>query len=110
MKTEEMDVIEVIFRMPGKNLIFRSPSVTAMNIMGQETYQVIGESEEMKPEETGEGVEGAEGGVPVETGPAIPREDIKLVAERAGVSEAEAREALIKTDGDIAEAIIMLMG
>ena len=96
VKTEELDVTEVVMKLPGRTLVFRNPAVTAMDVMGQKTYQVIGEPEEMAGG-TGEG-------------PAIPLEDIKLVAERAGVSEAEARTALKKTDGDIAEAIIELMG
>ena len=49
MKSEDLDVTEVIFKMPGKNLVFRSPSVTAMNLMGQQTFQIIGEPEEMAP-------------------------------------------------------------
>ena len=35
-------------------------------------------------------------------------EDIKFVAEQAGVSLEKAREALIKTKGDLAEAILLL--
>ena len=108
MKSEELDVTEVIFRMPGKNLVFKQPSVTAMNLMGQNTYQIIGEPVEMAP---GEG-SGEEGDSPasIPAGPSIPQEDIQLVAERAGVSESEAKAALIRSDGDIAEAIINLMG
>ena len=104
MKSEEMDVTEVIMKMPGRTLVFKNPSVTAMNLMGQETYQLIGESEELKP-----GGGGDSGEAVVDSGPVIPAADIKLVAERAGVSEAEAKEALKKSDGDIAEAIISLM-
>jgi len=35
-------------------------------------------------------------------------EDIKFVADQAGVSLEKAREALIKTKGDLAEAILLL--
>ena len=42
-------------------------------------------------------------------GPAIPEEDVQLVAEKAGVSEAEARKALEECGGEPAEAIIRLM-
>ena len=109
MKSEDLDVTEVIFRMPGKNLVFKQPSVTAMNLMGQNTYQIIGEPVEMAPGEGGtEGT--SSGGEPIPAGPSIPQEDIELVAERAGVSASEAKAALIKSDGDIAEAIIDLMG
>ncbi len=39
----------------------------------------------------------------------IPDEDVKLVAEKAGVSEEEARKALEDAGGEPAEAIIRLM-
>jgi len=39
----------------------------------------------------------------------IPDEDVKLVAEKAGVSEEEARKALEDAAGEPAEAIIRLM-
>ncbi len=108
MKSEELEVTEVIFKMPGKNMVFKNPSVTSMNLMGQETYQVIGVPVETVPGAGEGGEEGA--GHPLPAGPSIPHEDIVLVAERAGASEAEAKAALIKVDGDIAEAIISLMG
>ncbi len=38
----------------------------------------------------------------------ITEEDVRLVAEQAGVSLEEARQALIETSGDIAEAILRL--
>ncbi len=110
MKSEELDVTEVIFKMPGKNLVFKQPSVTAMNLMGQNTYQIMGDPIEVAPGAESSGTEGdGAAAVAVPSGPVIPEEDIKLVAERAGVSESEARVALIKADGDIAEAIISLM-
>src|SRR6266513_900806 len=39
----------------------------------------------------------------------IPDEDVKLVAEKAGVSEEDARKALEEAGGEPAEAIIRLM-
>jgi nascent polypeptide-associated complex subunit alpha len=114
MKSEDLNVTEVIFRTPGKDLVFKSPTVTAMNHMGQSTYLVLGDPVEMAPGAAGGGsaagsVEGGATAPAVPAGPVIPAEDIKLVAERAGVSEADARAALIEADGDIAEAIISLM-
>jgi nascent polypeptide-associated complex subunit alpha len=35
----------------------------------------------------------------------IPQSDIEIVAGRTGASEAEAREALVETDGDLAAAV-----
>lgn len=91
LKSEEIeDVEEVIIRTPSKELIFKNPTVTSINMMGQSTYQIIGEPKV------------------VEKG--IPREDILLVAKQANVSEEEARKALEECDGELAEAIIKLMG
>jgi nascent polypeptide-associated complex subunit alpha len=38
----------------------------------------------------------------------IPREDVTMVAAQANVSEDKAKEALVATKGDIAEAIMKL--
>ena len=38
----------------------------------------------------------------------IPDEDIEMVANQAGVSKNEAEQALIDTNGDLAEAILKL--
>lgn len=118
MKPEEMEVTEVIFRMKGRDLVFKHPSVTAISLMGQNTYQVMGDPVEVISGASpagghGEGSSLPAGTPPSETpaptGPAIPEEDIKLVAQQAGVTPSEARAALIKVNGDIAEAIISLM-
>lgn len=91
LKSEEMDdVEEVIIKTPSKELVFKNPTVTVMNMMGQSTYQIIGEPQV------------------IEKG--IPKEDILLVAQQANVTEAEARQALEECDGEPAEAIIKLMG
>ena len=91
LKSEEMEEVdEVIIKTPSKDLIFKKPTVTTMNMMGQSTYQIIGEPHV------------------VEKG--IPQEDVLLVAQQANVSTAEARKALEECDGEPAEAIIKLIG
>lgn len=81
------DVEEVVIRTASKELVFNDADVTKMEAQGQQTYQVVGE-----PSEEGR----------VDSG------DIELVAERAGVSEDEAREALEEAGGDLAQAISSL--
>ena len=44
--TEEIDATEVIIRTKDKELYFSNPSVSAMNMMGQQSYQIVGEPEE----------------------------------------------------------------
>ena len=98
IETEELEgVEEVIIRTAEKEYHFSEAQVTKVVAQGQITFQVVG-----KPEERAKG--SVEGGKP-----AIPMEDIKLVAERAGVSEEEARQALEECGGEPAEAIIKLM-
>ena len=94
--TEEIDATEVIIRTKDKELYFSNPSVSAMNMMGQQSYQIVGEPRERalgSSEETTN----------------IPQEDIDLVATQAGVSSEKAKEALEECNGEPAEAIIKLM-
>ena len=47
MKMEDLEgVKEVIIRFEDKELIIDNPSVSLMNVMGQETYQVDGKARE----------------------------------------------------------------
>ena len=93
MKMEDLEgVQEVIIRFEDKELIIDNPSVSVMNVMGQETYQVDGKAREVELEYEIE----------------IPDEDIEMVANSAGVSEEKAREALEECKGDLAEAIMKL--
>ena len=93
MKMDELEgVQEVIIRFEDKELIIDNPSVSLMNVMGQETYQVDGKAREVELEYEIE----------------IPDEDVEMVANSAGVSEEKAREALEECKGDLAEAIMKL--
>ena len=93
MKMEELEgVTEVIIRFEDKELIIDEPSVSLMNVMGQETYQVDGKAREVELDYEIE----------------IPEEDIEMVANQANVSADEARQALEDCKGDLAEAIMKL--
>ncbi len=92
MKTEDIDAERVIIETKEKKLVFDDAQVVHMNVQGQSTYQIVGTPREEAPE----------GKV------LIPDEDIELVAQRAGVSEDEARKTLEEVEGDLAEAIIKL--
>ena len=93
MKMEDLNgVTEVIIRFEDKELIIDDPSVSLMNVMGQETYQIEGNAREVELEYEIE----------------IPDEDIEMVANQANVSMDEARQALEDCKGDLAEAIMKL--
>lgn len=84
IRQENIDATQVIIKTPSKNLIINNPNVQKIYMGGEESLQITGDIEE-------------------ET---ITGDDIKTVSEQAGVSEEEARLALKKTNGDLAEAIL----
>jgi nascent polypeptide-associated complex subunit alpha len=88
---ELQDVEEVLIKLKTKDIVIKSPSVTFINAQGQKSYQVTGEVKE------------------VEKAPPIPKGDIQMVAQQAGVSEEEALKALAESNGEPAEAIVKLM-
>jgi nascent polypeptide-associated complex subunit alpha len=88
----EIEADEVIIRSKDKEIIITEPQVSKVNMMGQETFQVVGNIHER--ERSSE--------------PEISKDDIKTVAEQAEVSEEEAETALKESKGDIAAAILKL--
>jgi len=86
---DEIEAEEVIIRTKSEELIFKNPTVTKISAKGVESFQIIGSYEVVERIE-------------------ISEEDVKLVAEQAGVSLEEARKALIESKGDIAEALLKL--
>lgn len=105
----ELDAEEVIIRTEDEELVFGNAQVTRMDAQGQETYQIVGEPESREPGsgsgETAGAVESADDNA---ESSGIRDEDVEIVAQRAGVSTEEAREALEAVDGDLAAAITQL--
>ena len=91
MQVEQIDDVQkIVITTPKGSYIFDSAEVSAMTMQGQTTFQVIGTPRFE------------------ESAPVIPEDDVKMVAEQAGVSLEKAREALIRSRGDIADAILSL--
>ncbi|MEM4264057.1 MAG: nascent polypeptide-associated complex protein [Candidatus Woesearchaeota archaeon] len=88
----EIDAKEVVVKTTDKELIFKSPKVSKVNLMGQETYQIIG-----KPEER-----------PLKTEPEISEEDIQTVMDQTGTNHDDALAAIKQNKGDLAAAILQL--
>ncbi len=88
----EVPATEVIIKSEDKDLIITNPQVSKVNMMGQETYQVVGEVHEQERSTT----------------PDISEEDIQTVVEQTGCSKEEAKETLEKNQGDLAETIMEL--
>ena len=92
IQQSELDAIEVIIKLHDKELVITSPQVSKVNMMGQETFQIVGEVHERERQSSID----------------ITPDDIKTVMEQAGVSEAQAKTALKNAHGNLAEAILSL--
>ena len=89
MQQQEIDATEVIIRTPTKEITFIQPSVSKVNVMGQETFQIIGHSQERSRQ-------------------TFSDDDVKTVMQQASVSKEEAQTALSESSGDLAAAILKL--
>lgn len=99
---EDIDAEEVIIRTSEEKLVFTDAEVQLMEAQGQKTYQVVGEPES-QPLEGGDSA--GEASADEDTGGAFDAQDVEIVAQRGGVSEDEARDALEANDGDLAAAV-----
>jgi len=88
----EIEAKEVIIKLEDKEMVFQNPQVSKVNMMGQETYQIIGTPEERS----------------ISTEPEINAEDIEAVMQQANCSEEVARKAIEEAQGDLAQAILNL--
>lgn len=79
----------------GRKLIAESPLAYMIKGKDQTMLQVVGEFKEIVEERVSEEIE-------------ISEEDVQLVATQTGTSLDEARQALLQTKGDIAQAIMLI--
>jgi nascent polypeptide-associated complex subunit alpha len=94
IKQEEIDANEVIIKTNNNEIVIKNPQVSKVNMMGQETFQIMGQAEERS----------------ISSEPEISQDDIETVASQTGVTEEEAKESIAKNNGDLAKAIIALKG
>ena len=87
IQSEDIPARKVIIETESGKYIVENPEVVQITMQGKKSFQVSGE-------------------VKFEEG--IKEEDVKMVMEQANCSEKEAVMALTKTNGDIAEAILLL--
>lgn len=92
IKQQEIDVSEVIIRTPEKEIIFSNPNVSKINMMGQDSWQIVGNYEEISIEKKLD----------------ISEDDIKTVMEQTNVDEETARKVIERNNGDLASAIMEL--
>lgn len=87
IKSEEIPSSKVVIETESGALVIENPQVVKVTMQGQTSFQISGD---VKKEER------------------ISDEDIKMVMEQAGCSDEDARAALEKNEGDIAQAILSL--
>jgi len=93
---EVPDVQQVTLKTSSKEIIIENPEVAVLEMHGQKIFQITGEKiVEKALEKTEEKV-------------TVPEEDVQLVALQAKVSPEQARVALEQTNGDLAQAILLL--
>ncbi|MDO8480668.1 MAG: nascent polypeptide-associated complex protein [Nanoarchaeota archaeon] len=92
MKQDDIDATEVIIRTPEKDIVFSSPSVAKLVMMGQESWQITGEYEEKSHDSKVE----------------ISEDDIQTVVAQTGKNSDVAKKAIEKHNGDLAAAILEL--
>ncbi len=97
IKTEEIKSTRVIIEKEDGKIIITQPSVVAINMQGQKTFQIGGKIDEVKGSSTAS-----------EGEPEISEDDIKLVMEQSGAGRDDAERALKESKGDIAEALMKL--
>jgi nascent polypeptide-associated complex subunit alpha len=78
----------IIEKDDGEKIIIKNPSITKIKMQGQESFQISGDISEESEEKFSD-------------------DDVKVVMEKTGCSEKEAKKVLEKT-GDLAEAILKL--
>ena len=89
---EEIEAEEVIIKTPDKDLVIKNPNVSKINLMGQETYQIIGSTIEVDRD------------IKIE----INEDDATTVMEQTNCTKKEALDALEQSNGNLAEAILKI--
>jgi nascent polypeptide-associated complex subunit alpha len=97
---EELEnVIEVVVRLPDREIVISNASVAIMDAHGQRSYQISGDESERSlsgaPQASEQALE-------------IPDSDVELVAAQTGAGPDQARAALLEAGGDLAAAIMKL--
>ena len=88
IKQESIEADEVIIKSKAGTIVIKQPEVVKISVKGSSFYQISGVEEQIP----------------------FTEEDVKMVIEKTGVERERAVEALKKTKGDIAEAIMLIMG
>jgi nascent polypeptide-associated complex subunit alpha len=89
IKSEDISATKVTIETSEGSIIIEDPQVVKITMQGQSSFQISGN---VRKEEKSSA------------------DDLKMIMEQTGCTEEQAREALEKSAGDIAEAILSLSG
>ena len=89
IKQEEINAIRVVIEKEDENIVIENPSVVKIDMQGQESWQITGDSK-------------------TEDKKSFSEDDVRIVMEKADASEDDARKALEDFNGDLTEAILNL--
>lgn len=87
IKSDDIPATKVTIETSSGSIIIEEPQVVQITMQGQKSFQISGN---VRKEDKSSS------------------DDVKMVVEQAGCSEDEAKAALEKSNGDIAEAILLL--
>lgn len=87
IRQEEIAASKVTIECSDKVIVIGEPSVVKITMQGQESWQITGQVREEQ---------------------GISEDDVKIISEKAGVSLENARRALEKHGGDLAQALASL--
>ena len=92
IRQEEIDAELVIIKTAEKDFIIKNPHVSKVNMMGQETFQVVGDITEVDKDEA----------------IGINEDDLTTVMEQTNCTKEEALDALQTSNGNLAKAILKI--
>ncbi|HYB92980.1 MAG TPA: nascent polypeptide-associated complex protein [archaeon] len=93
LKVDELtDAQQVVIKTSSKDIVINNPKVSVIDIKGEKMFQIMGELVEKSTEKK----------------LGISDEDAQIVAQQSNVGLEEARKALEQTEGDLAQAILLL--
>ena len=91
IKQQEIDAEEVVIKLADRDIVIKNPHVSKVNMMGQETFQIVGDVVEIDKNEI-----------------EVNGDDMATVMEQTNCTKEEALEALQESNGNLAEAILKL--
>ncbi len=91
---QQIEAKRVIIELTGSRIVIDEPSVSKINMMGQEVYQISGEE---RIEE-------------LDLAPEISEEDVNTVMDASSCDYDTAKDAILSSNGDLAKAILKIKG